>query len=106
MIFYNFSNLFGKPSNRQIKRNILHYMGTILMSLVWLHTLLCWQVFQIVTGGERLLTGRDLRYSDADIDTQPTDIVYTRRGIPNGGIYQASDPTVCYQLMQEISYSC
>ncbi|XP_069672310.1 chondroitin sulfate proteoglycan 4 [Periplaneta americana] len=52
------------------------------------------KVFQIVTGGERLLTGRDLRYSDADIDTQPTDIVYTRRGIPNGGIYQATDPTV------------
>jgi chondroitin sulfate proteoglycan 4 len=53
-------------------------------------------VFQIVTSGERLLTGRDLRYSDADVDTQPTDIVYTRRGIPNGGIYQASDPTVRY----------
>ena len=57
-------------------------------------------MFQIVTGGERLLTGRDLLYSDADIDTQPTDIVYTRRGIPNGGIYQASDPTVCYQLIK------
>jgi chondroitin sulfate proteoglycan 4 len=55
-------------------------------------------VFQIVTGGERLLTGRDLRYSDADIDTEPKDIIYTRRGIPNGGIYQASDPTVCYPL--------
>ena len=48
-----------------------------------------------MTNGERLLTGRDLRYADADIDTQPTDIVYTRRGIPNGGIYQASDPSVC-----------
>ena len=70
-----------------------------LMFLIWLHTLLCLQVFQIVTGGERLLTGRDLRYSDADIDTQPTDIVYTRRGIPNGGIYQASDPAVCHQLI-------
>lgn len=45
-------------------------------------------------GGERLLTGRDLRYSDADIDTQAKDIVYTRRGIPNGGIYQAADSTV------------
>ncbi|GLH14437.1 Uncharacterized protein GBIM_18836, partial [Gryllus bimaculatus] len=51
-------------------------------------------VFHIVSGGEKLLTGRDLRYSDADIDTQPSDIVYTRRGIPNGGIYKASDPTV------------
>ncbi|XP_068083524.1 chondroitin sulfate proteoglycan 4 [Anabrus simplex] len=52
------------------------------------------KVFHIVTGGEKLLTGRDLRYSDADIDTQPSDIVYTRRGIPNGGIYQATDPSV------------
>jgi chondroitin sulfate proteoglycan 4 len=57
-------------------------------------------VFQIVMGGERLLTGQDLRYSDADIDTQPKDIVYTRRGIPNGGIYQASVPTVRYLLIQ------
>lgn len=87
------------PVNAKFKRDILHTMGT-LQCFVWLHTVLCVQVFQIVTGGERLLTGRDLRYSDADIDTQPTDIVYTRRGIPNGGIYQASDPAVCYQLIK------
>jgi hypothetical protein len=63
-------------------------------------------VFQIVMGGERLLTGRDLRYSDADIDTQPTDIVYTRRGIPNGGIYQASDPTVRNFLLHTRGNAC
>jgi len=49
------------------------------------------KVFNVVSGGERLLTGRDLKYSDADLDTQSRDIVYTRRGIPNGGLYSASD---------------
>jgi len=51
------------------------------------------RVFRVVKGGERLLTGNDLRYEDLDIDTRPEDLVYTRRGIPNGGIYSAVDPT-------------
>lgn len=50
------------------------------------------KVFNVVTNGEKLLTGRDLKYSDADIDTKPSDIIYTRRGIPNGGLYLAEEP--------------
>lgn len=50
------------------------------------------KVFNVVTKGERLLTGKDLMYSDADEDTKPSDIVYTRRGIPNGGLFNAADP--------------
>lgn len=49
-------------------------------------------VFHIVHGGSRLITGRDLRYVDADIDTKPSDIIYTTRSIPNGGIYRADNP--------------
>jgi chondroitin sulfate proteoglycan 4 len=49
------------------------------------------RVFRVVKGGEKLLTGNDLKYEDADIDTKPEDIVYTRRGIPNGGIYNAKE---------------
>ncbi|KAF4525482.1 hypothetical protein B566_EDAN002340 [Ephemera danica] len=49
------------------------------------------RVFRVVRGGERLITGADLRFEDADLDTRPEDIVYTRRGIPNYGIYRASD---------------
>ncbi|XP_046998026.1 chondroitin sulfate proteoglycan 4 [Schistocerca americana] len=60
------------------------------------------KVFRVVTGGERLLTGDDLRYSDADIDTKPSDILYTRRGIPNGGIFQAASPNeALFEFTQE-----
>ncbi|VVC93817.1 unnamed protein product [Leptidea sinapis] len=54
-------------------------------------------VFHIVHGGARLITSRDLSYSDADLDTKPSDIVYTvQRFIkdpPNGGIYRADNPS-------------
>ncbi|XP_039276162.1 chondroitin sulfate proteoglycan 4-like [Nilaparvata lugens] len=58
-------------------------------------------VFRVVQNGERLLTGRHLRYIDADIDCTPQDIVYTRRGIPNGGIFSAHNPaTPIFQFTQ------
>ena len=60
------------------------------------------KVFRVVTNGERLITGRDLKYSDADLDTKPSDLVYTRRGVPNGGIYKASEPSVeLFEFTQE-----
>lgn len=60
------------------------------------------KVFNVVTNGEKLLTGRDLQYSDADIDTKPSSIVYTRRGIPNGGLYWADEPTkAVFEFTQE-----
>lgn len=51
------------------------------------------KVFHIVVGGKRLLTGDDLRYTDADLDTKSSEIVYTWREIPNGEIYNSSNPT-------------
>ncbi|XP_075216320.1 chondroitin sulfate proteoglycan 4-like protein [Lycorma delicatula] len=58
-------------------------------------------VFRVVKSGERLLTGQHLKYIDKDIDCTPNDIVYTRRGIPNGGIYSAEHPsTPIFQFTQ------
>ncbi|PZC75924.1 hypothetical protein B5X24_HaOG205317 [Helicoverpa armigera] len=54
-------------------------------------------VFHIVHGGARLITARDLSYTDADLDTKPSDIIYTvQRYIkdpPNGGIFRADNPS-------------
>lgn len=54
-------------------------------------------VFHIVHGGARLITSRDLTYTDADLDTKPSDIVYTVQRLvkdpPNGVIYRADNPT-------------
>lgn len=53
-------------------------------------------VFHVVNGGVRLITARDLSYSDADLDTKPYNIMYTvqrfTREPPNGGIYRADNP--------------
>lgn len=60
------------------------------------------KVFNVVTNGEKLLTGKDLKYTDADIDTKPSDIMYTRRGIPNGGLYLAAEPSkAVFEFSQE-----
>ncbi|XP_054277996.1 chondroitin sulfate proteoglycan 4 [Macrosteles quadrilineatus] len=59
------------------------------------------RVFRVVQGGERLLTGRDLRYIDADVDCTPANILYTRKDITNGGIYAADEPnSPLYQFTQ------
>lgn len=59
------------------------------------------KVFRVVKDGERLLTGLDLRYTDADIDCTPANILYTRKDISNGGIFSATDPsTPLYQFTQ------
>lgn len=62
------------------------------------------KVFRVVKNGERLLTGQHLKYTDADIDCTPSDIVYTRRGIPNGGIYSAEHPSTPVFQFTQVSY--
>ncbi|KAG8176707.1 hypothetical protein JTE90_023259 [Oedothorax gibbosus] len=52
------------------------------------------KVFHVVLDGERKLTGLDLRYTDPDIDSTPSDIIYTRRGIPNGALFHIDDMSV------------
>lgn len=60
------------------------------------------KVFNVVQGGERKLTGKDLMYVDADVDSKPADIQYTRRGIPNGALFHIDNQnTQVYQFTQE-----
>nr|XP_039270667.1 chondroitin sulfate proteoglycan 4-like [Styela clava]XP_039270668.1 chondroitin sulfate proteoglycan 4-like [Styela clava]XP_039270669.1 chondroitin sulfate proteoglycan 4-like [Styela clava] len=48
------------------------------------------QPFQVVRNGERLLTKDDLWYTDADTNFSDLDLVYTRRGIADGDILNAT----------------
>ncbi|RZC35357.1 chondroitin sulfate proteoglycan 4, partial [Asbolus verrucosus] len=52
------------------------------------------KVFHVVVGGERIVTGNDLKYSDADLNTSPSEIVYTCRESPNGNFYYVSNQTI------------
>ncbi|KAJ8970004.1 hypothetical protein NQ314_001433 [Rhamnusium bicolor] len=45
------------------------------------------KIFHIVVGGERLLTGKDLKYTDQDLGTPTSMIVYTSRESSNGNFY-------------------
>nr|XP_051709429.1 chondroitin sulfate proteoglycan 4 isoform X2 [Oryctolagus cuniculus] len=60
------------------------------------------KVFHVVRNGQRLLTQEDLCYHDPDLDFDDRQLLYTRRGIPNGDLVQASDPTQkLYKFRQE-----
>ncbi|XP_062067882.1 chondroitin sulfate proteoglycan 4-like [Lepus europaeus] len=60
------------------------------------------KVFHVVRNGQRLLTQEDLCYHDPDLDFDDGQLLYTRRGIPNGDLVQASDPTQkLYKFRQE-----
>uniref|UniRef100_A0A8D0TYK0 Chondroitin sulfate proteoglycan 4-like n=1 Tax=Sus scrofa TaxID=9823 RepID=A0A8D0TYK0_PIG len=59
------------------------------------------KVFDVVRNGQRLLTLADLCYHDPDSDFDDGQLLYTRRGIPNGDLVRASDPTQkLYQFRQ------
>ncbi|XP_066216221.1 chondroitin sulfate proteoglycan 4-like [Saccopteryx leptura] len=59
-------------------------------------------IFHVVRDGQRLLTLADLCYHDPDSDFDDGQLLYTRRGNPNGDLVQASDPTQrLYQFRQE-----
>ncbi|XP_060516425.1 chondroitin sulfate proteoglycan 4 [Cylas formicarius] len=45
------------------------------------------KVFQVVVGGEKLLTSNDLKYIDLDVGTPTSGIIYTCREIPNGQFF-------------------
>lgn len=59
------------------------------------------KIFHVVLNGERILTNEVLAYVDADLNTKPSDIVYSRRDSANGGLYRISDPgTEIYEFTQ------
>ncbi|XP_037082407.1 chondroitin sulfate proteoglycan 4-like [Pollicipes pollicipes] len=45
----------------------------------------------VVRGGRRAVRPAQLTFSDPDLYTEPSDISYTRRGIPNGALYLHPD---------------
>ena len=46
----------------------------------------------VVLGGDKILTRRDLLYGDTDIDAKPDSITYLSRSIPNGAFMVADSP--------------
>lgn len=52
------------------------------------------KVFHVVVNSQKLLTGNDLKYSDADLETKTSDIVYTCRELPNGQIYSSKNTSL------------
>ncbi|XP_023564655.1 chondroitin sulfate proteoglycan 4 isoform X2 [Octodon degus] len=60
------------------------------------------KVFHVVRNSQRLLTLADLYYHDPDVDFDDGQLLYTRRGIPNGDLVRAGNPTEqLYQFTQE-----
>ena len=51
------------------------------------------KVFHVVEGGQRLLTRRDLLFTDMDIDTRPSDIKFESKATPNGELVYANEPS-------------
>uniref|UniRef100_A0A8C5M3B5 Laminin G domain-containing protein n=1 Tax=Leptobrachium leishanense TaxID=445787 RepID=A0A8C5M3B5_9ANUR len=57
--------------------------------------------FHVVRNGQRLLTLEDLCYHDPDTDFNDSELLYTRRGIPNGDLVSTNDPSKkLYQFTQ------
>uniref|UniRef100_A0A8C3ISU9 Laminin G domain-containing protein n=1 Tax=Chrysemys picta bellii TaxID=8478 RepID=A0A8C3ISU9_CHRPI len=60
------------------------------------------KVFHVIKNGQRLLTLADLCYHDPDSDFDDGQLLYTRRGIPNGDLTLVNDNTHrLYQFKQE-----
>ncbi|KAH0627939.1 hypothetical protein JD844_008531 [Phrynosoma platyrhinos] len=60
------------------------------------------KVFHVVKNGRKLLTLADLCYHDPDIDFDDMQLLYTRRGIPNGDLVFVNETSHrLYQFKQE-----
>ena len=57
--------------------------------------------FHVVINGEKSLTDLDLKYSDADIDCRPEDIMFNRRAIPNAAIFDAKTGDEVFKFSQK-----
>ena len=51
------------------------------------------RILQVVEGGEKILTSKDLLFVDMDIDTRPEDIKFESRATPNGELVYTEDPS-------------
>lgn len=59
------------------------------------------KIFHVVTNQEKVITICDLAFSDPDINYDSDNLIYTRRGIPNGEIVYARNKTQVYQFSQK-----
>ncbi|XP_060063653.1 chondroitin sulfate proteoglycan 4-like [Ylistrum balloti] len=59
------------------------------------------KVLRVVTNQEKVITSDDLAFTDPDIDYDTDQLMYTRRGIPNGEIVYTSNKTKTYQFSQK-----
>lgn len=57
----------------------------------------------VVIGGDKLLTKRNLMFADSDVDTSAENITYTRQVISNGAFILSSPPyTPLFEFTQVI----
>ncbi|KAM5192943.1 chondroitin sulfate proteoglycan 4-like [Mantella aurantiaca] len=60
------------------------------------------KLFHVIRNGQRLLTLEDLCYHDPDTDFGDEQLLYTRRGIPNGDLVSSDDTSKkLYQFTQD-----
>ncbi|XP_077141265.1 chondroitin sulfate proteoglycan 4-like [Ranitomeya variabilis] len=60
------------------------------------------KLFHVVRNGKKLVTLEDLCYHDPDTDFDDGQLLYTRRGIPNGDLVSSNDTSKkLYQFTQE-----
>ncbi|XP_040277174.1 chondroitin sulfate proteoglycan 4-like [Bufo bufo] len=60
------------------------------------------QLFHVVRNGKKLVTLEELCYHDPDTDFDDGQLLYTRRGIPNGDLVSSNDTSKkLYQFTQE-----
>lgn len=52
------------------------------------------RIFHVVSKGEKLITNKDLAYTDKDIGTKASELVYTRKDGRKSGIYRITNPSV------------
>lgn len=52
------------------------------------------RIFHVVSKGEKLITSKDLAYTDKDIGTKASELIYTRRDARKSGMYRITNPSV------------
>ena len=50
------------------------------------------KIFEVVKNGQKRLTNEDIRYIDADIDSSPADIKFSKTYLQNGNLYYVDRP--------------
>lgn len=50
------------------------------------------RIFHVVTNSEKLITRADLLYSDDDLNTKPSDLVYHVKQLSNGSVHKVNNP--------------